>query len=60
MEFQPASEQASPSFMIPKTDHTVRMISDCREVNKKLVRKSFPIHKISTVLQELEALLQQP
>jgi hypothetical protein len=30
------------------------MISDFREVNKRLVRKSFPIPKISTVLQELE------
>ncbi len=30
------------------------MISDFREVNKRLVRKPFPIPKISTVLQELE------
>ena len=54
MEFQPASEWASPSFIIPKSDQTVRMISDFREVNKRLVRKPFPIPKISTVLQELE------
>ena len=32
------------------------MISDLREVNKRLVRKPFPIPKISTVLQELEGL----
>ena len=50
MEFQPASEWASPSFIIPKSDQTVRMISDFREVNKRLVRKPFPIPKISIVL----------
>eukprot|EP00804_Cyclotella_cryptica_P028731 CCRYP_008254-RA/>CCRYP_008254-RA protein AED:0.30 eAED:-0.16 QI:0/-1/0/1/-1/1/1/0/341 len=53
MEFQPASEWASLSFIIPKSDQTVRMISDFREVNKRLVTKPFPIPKI-TVLQELE------
>ncbi len=30
------------------------MISDFEEVNKRLVRKPFPISKISTVLHELE------
>ena len=54
MEFQPASEWASPSFIIPKSDQTVHTISDFREVNKRLVKKPFPIPKISTVLQELE------
>ena len=54
LEFQPASEWASPSFIIPKKDNTVRFISDFREVNKGLVRKPFPIPKISKVLQELE------
>ena len=42
------------SFIIPKSDQTVCMISDFREVNKRLVRKPFPIPQISTVLQELE------
>ena len=54
LEFQPASEGASPSFIIPKKDNTVHFLSDFREVNKRLVRKLFPIPKISTVLQELE------
>ena len=57
MEFQPASECASPSFIIPKKDEPihfiVHFISDFREVNKGLVREPFPIPKISTVLQEL-------
>ena len=37
-----------------KKDNTVCFRSDFREVNKQLVRKPFPIPKISTVLQELE------
>jgi hypothetical protein len=38
----------------PKKDKTEHFISAFREVNKRLVRKPFPIPKISTVLQELE------
>ena len=37
-----------------KKDNIVHFISDFREVNKRLVRKPFPISKISTVLQELD------
>ena len=54
LEFQLASERASPSFIIPKKEKTVQFISDFREVNKHLVNEPFPIPKISTVLQELE------
>jgi hypothetical protein len=43
-----------PSFIIPKKDKTVRFLSDFWEVNKRLVRKTFPIPKISTVLQEIK------
>jgi hypothetical protein len=32
----------------------VRTISDFRELNKQIVRKLYPIPKISTTLQELE------
>ena len=53
-EKQPSSEWASPIFIIPKKNNTVRFISDFREVNKRLVRKPYPIPKISTVLQEME------
>ncbi len=53
-ERQPASEWALPSFIIPKKDRTVRFLSNFWEVNKRLVRKPFPIPKISMVLQELE------
>eukprot|EP00804_Cyclotella_cryptica_P002116 CCRYP_006532-RA/>CCRYP_006532-RA protein AED:0.43 eAED:0.51 QI:0/0/0/0.5/0/0/2/0/172 len=47
-------EWASPSFITGKQDGTVRFLTDFREVNKRLVRKPFPLPKISTVLQELE------
>jgi hypothetical protein len=39
---------------LSKKDRTVRFLSNFWEVNKRLVRKPFPIPKISTVLQELE------
>jgi hypothetical protein len=38
----------------PKKDSTVHTISDFRELNKGIVRKPYPIPKISTILQELE------
>jgi hypothetical protein len=37
-----------------KKDRTVRFLSDFWEVNKRLVRKPFPILQISVVLQEIE------
>jgi hypothetical protein len=54
LERQPASEWASPSFIIPNKDKTVCFLSDFWEVNKRLVRKPFTIPKISMVLQEIE------
>ena len=45
---QPDSEWASPTFIIPKKNKTVRFLSDFREVNKRIVRKPFPIPKLST------------
>ena len=57
LKWQDDSEWASPTFIIPKKDNTVRVVSDFREVNKRIVRKPFPIPKISTVLQELEGFI---
>ena len=51
---QPNLEWGSPTFIIPKKKKQVRFISDFREVNKRIVRKPFPIPKISSTLQEME------
>ena len=54
LKWQPESEWASPSFIVPKQNETVRFVHDFKEVNKWIVRNPFPISQISTVLQELE------
>jgi hypothetical protein len=54
LEWQPSSRWALPTFIIPKKDSTVHTISDFRELNKRIVRKPYPIPKISMILQELE------
>ncbi len=54
LKWQPSSKWALPSFIIPKKDYTVHTISDFRELNKQIVRKPYPIPKISMALQELE------
>jgi len=51
---QSSSQWASPTFIIPKKDMTVRTITDFRELNKRIVRRPYPIPKISTTLQALE------
>jgi hypothetical protein len=51
---QSSSQWASPTFIIPKKDMTVRTITDFWELNKRIVRRPYPIPKISSTLQELE------
>ena len=48
------SEWAAPTFIIPKKDGSVRIISDFRELNKWIQRKPFPIPKIQDLLLQLE------
>ncbi len=54
LEWQPSLQLVSATFIIPKKDSTVYTISDFRELNKRIVRKPYPIPKISMILQELE------
>ncbi len=54
MKRQSLSWWASPTFIIPKKDMTVRTITDFWELNKQIVRRPYPVPKISTTLQELE------
>ena len=54
LSWQPRSDWALPSFIIPKKDHTARTISDFRELNTCIVQKPYLIPKISSTLQKLE------
>jgi hypothetical protein len=54
LKWQQSLQWVLPTFIIPQKDSTVRTISDFRELNKRIVRKPYPIPKISTILQELE------
>ena len=48
------SEWACPMFTINKPDGTLRSLADLRELNKRIVRKPFPLPKISDMLLGLE------
>ncbi len=50
MKRQSSLQWASPTFIIPKKDMTVRTISDFRELNKWIVRQPYWIPQISTTL----------
>ena len=53
------SEWAFLFFISPKSNGTVRFISDFRELNKLLKRKPWPLPKIVETLQQLEVLTLQ-
>jgi len=53
LERQHYLEWASPSFTVPRKI-TPCILSDFREVKKRLIIPPFPIPKINTVLQKLE------
>jgi hypothetical protein len=42
LKWQPLSKWALPSFIILKKDHTVHTISDFRELNKQICKKTIP------------------
>ena len=46
------SEWGFPSFIIPKKDMRFRWVSDFRKLNGMIVRKPFPMPKISDILME--------
>ncbi len=48
------SSWGAPCFIIPKTDGTIRFLSDFRELNKLIRRKPFPLPKIQELLMKLE------
>ncbi len=54
LQWQADSEWALTTFIIPKKDNTIRVVSNFSKLNKSIVRKPFPIPQMSTVLQELD------
>ena len=49
---QNESEWASPSFIMPKKDGTVRFLGDFRELNKRLIRTPYPLPKVKDMLED--------
>jgi hypothetical protein len=49
-----SSQWAAPTFIIPKKNNTVRVITDFRGLNKCLIRKPYPIPKIPDILRGME------
>ena len=51
---EPFSQWGALTFIIPKKYGQVRVITDFREVNKRLIRTPYSIPKIATMLQDME------
>ena len=47
------SQWAAPTFIVPKTEGTVQLVTDFRQLNKALKRKPFPIPNIQDILQKI-------
>jgi hypothetical protein len=50
------SDWGAPTFIIPKKTEDVRVVTDFRDLNKKLKRKPYPILNIPDLLQSLNGL----
>jgi hypothetical protein len=50
----PAAEWAEPTFIIPKKDQTVRVLTDFRGLNTCLKRNPFPMPKIPDIFRGIE------
>ena len=47
------SEWGSPAFIIPKSDKTVRFVTDFRKLNSMIKRKPYPLPKIQDLLKKM-------
>jgi len=48
------SEWGSPTFIMPKSQGTVRFVSFFCRLNAKIVRKPYPLPRIADTLQQME------
>ena len=48
------SEYGTPVFIIPKKEGTIQFLTDYRQINQGIVRKPYPIPRISETLQQME------
>ena len=46
------SEWALPTFVVPKKDKRIRIVSDFREVNMLIKRKPYPMTRIHGIIQK--------
>lgn len=60
LSWQPSSEWATPSFIWPKKNCTLRYLFDFVEISKRIVRKTSLLQKNTSLLQELEGLTFAP
>ena len=44
------SEWSSPTFVLPKTDKRIRIVSDFREVSQLIRRKPYPMPRIREIM----------
>ena len=51
------SKWAVLTFIVPKKDGSVRFISDLRKINKRILRKPYPIPHIQDLLMKLEGFM---
>ena len=57
LEKESSSQWAAPFFTQPKKNpNELRFLSDFRQLNKRMVRKPYPLPKICKILQELTGL----
>jgi hypothetical protein len=48
------SPWASPTFIIPKKNNTVRLLSELQQVNKIIFRNPWPLPKINYLMKKLQ------
>ena len=47
------SEWAAPTFAIPKKDGRIRVVTDFRQLNKRLQRRKFPTPRMDDMLSDI-------